>query len=519
MDIRIKMLARWSLLLLLCTATLSAAGKDLRLVQAVEQRDTAAVRSLLAEHADVNTAQGDGSTALHWAAHWEDLETAQSLIEAGANVNAANDYGVTALSLACLNRDSAMVATLLQAKANANAAQWTGETPLMTCARTGNVEAVKLLLDNGADTKAKENQRGQTALMWALAGNHPQIAQLLIERGADVYARSKAGFTPLMFAAQQGDLTSARALLAAGASVNEATPEFGSVLVVASASGREDFAIALLDMGADANAADGNGVTSLHWAVQNGLSSMMGVRYDPDYRLQPRNMPNLAKALLAHGANPNTRIKKRLSRGPDGAQFSMQNATPFFLAAVSADAELMRILKSGGADPLLANSEKVTPLMAAAGAVCTGSCWSRGENRGNAEEERIALDAVRMAVELGSDVNAINETGQTAMHLAAFTGADTIVQFLAERGAKVDVPDINGETAWSMAAGVSPVLRYRGQYGSHQSTADLLLELGARPRTREEMDTRSDASKGQGQYAASPATSQPSPAPVKPGAK
>jgi ankyrin repeat protein len=519
MDVRFTILGRAALLLLLWTVSLRAAGNDLRLVKAVEQRDKSAVRSLLAAHADVNAAQGDGSTALQWAAHWDDLETAQSLIQAGANVNAANDYGVTALSLACLNRNSAMVATLLKAKANPNAPQWTGETPLMTCARTGNAEAVKLLLDNSADTKAKETERGQTALMWALAGDHPQAAQALIARGADVHARSTAGFTPLMFAAQQGDLASARTLLAAGASVNESTPEYGSVLVVASASGQEEFAIALLDMGADANAADGNGITSLHWAVQYGLSGMMGVRYDPDYRLQPRNMPNLAKALLAHGANPNVRIKKRFSRGPDGAQFSMQNATPFFLAAASADPEMMKILKAGGADPLLANSEKVTPLMAAASAVCTGSCWSRGENRGNAEEERIALEAVRMAVELGSDVNAINETGQTAMHLAAFTGADTIVQFLSDRGAKVEVPDINGETAWSMAAGVSPVLRYRGQYGSHQSTADLLLKLGARPRTREEMDTRSDASKGGGQYATPPTPTQPSPASTKPGAK
>ena len=100
-----------------------------------------------------------------------------------------------------------------------------------------------------------------------------------------------------------------------------------------------------------------------------------------------------------------------------------------------------------------------------------------------------------MAVELGSDIDAANEIGQTAMHQAAFTGADTIVQFLADQGASIDIADENGETPWSMAAGISPVLRYRGQYGSHQSTAELLLKLGARPRTREEMDTRSDASK------------------------
>jgi ankyrin repeat protein len=145
--------------------------------------------------------------------------------------------------------------------------------------------------------------------------------------------------------------------------------------------------------------------------------------------------------------------------------------------------------------------------MVAAAAACTGTCSYRGANRGHAEEEKIALDAVRMAVELGSELNATNEIGQTALHLAAFAGADSIVKFLAEQGSQIDVVDENGETPWSMAAGVSPVLRYRGLYGNHQSTADLLLKLGARPRTREEMDTRSDASKRE--YPPLPASTQP----------
>jgi uncharacterized protein len=477
-------------------AALVSAATDLRLVEATQQRDSAAVQALLAAHADVNAAEADGTTALDWAAHWDDAATVTALIRAGADVNAANDYGVTALTLACQNRGTPIVALLLDAHANPNLPQWTGETPLMTCARTGSAEAVKLLLDHGADPNAKETIHGQTALMWALAGGHPDVAQGLIERHADIRARSKGGFTALMFAAQLGDIASAKALLAAGADANDSTPEYGSVLVVAASSGQEEMGLFLLDKGADANAADGNDATALHHAVQNGLTSLVGVRYDPEYRVQPPNMPKLAKALLDHGANPNARIKKSFSRGPDGAQFSLAQATPFFLAAVSADPEMMRILKAGGADPQLPNGEKVTPLMAAAAAVCSGSCWSRGENRGNAEEERVALEAVRMAVELGADVNALNEIGQTAMHQAAFTGADTIVKFLAEHGAKVDVVDENGETPWSMAAGVSPVLRYRGQYGNHQSTADLLLKLGAMTRTREQMDTRSNASKG-----------------------
>lgn len=493
-----------------CGAPLLARGADLRLVRAMEERDQAAVRALLAERVDVNAASADGATALHWAAHWDDAVAAELLLRAGADANAANDHGVTPLSLACLNRSAKLVGMLLAAGAHPNAAQWTGETPLMTCARTGAAEAVRLLLDHGADPNARETIHGQTALMWALAERHPSVALTLIERGADIRARTKGGFTPLMFAAQQGDLDSAKALLAAGADVNESTPEYGNALLIAASSGQEAVALYLLEQGADPNAADANGVTALHWAVAQGLTSLIGVRYDPDYRVQPRNMPALAKALLAAGAHPNARIQRSFSRGPDGSQFSLAQATPFFLAAVSADPQMMRILAAGGADPRLRNSEEVTPLMAAAAAVCTGSCWSRGGNRDSdaaREAERVALEAVRMAVELGSDVNATSKIGQTAMHQAAFTGADTIVQFLADHGANVDVPDENGETPWSMAAGISPVLRYRGQYGYHQSTAELLLKLGAKPRTREQMDTRSDASK-RGGYPA-PAAAPP----------
>ena len=125
MGIKVKGLGGWWMLPLLSVASLAATSSDLRLVEAVKNRDQEAVRSLLKEHADVNTSQADGATALHWAAHWDDLETAELLIRAGANVNAANDYGVAPLSLACTNGNAAMVEKLLKAGANPNAAQRT----------------------------------------------------------------------------------------------------------------------------------------------------------------------------------------------------------------------------------------------------------------------------------------------------------------------------------------------------------------------------------------------------------
>ena len=471
-----------------------ALAAESALADAAQKGDIQAVRRLLKERVDVNGAQGDGATALHWAAHRDDIGTVELLIRAGANVNAANDYGVTALTLACTNRSTGVVERLLEARANPSAAQATGVTPLMECARTGATAAVNALLARSAGVDARHTRTGQTALMWAVAGRHAESVKLLIERGADVRARSTGGFTPLMFAARSGDLDSARMLLAAGADVNEANAEHGSALVVASASGHEGLAILLLERGANANAADRSGITALHNAAQRGLTAVTGVRYDDSYRLQPQNMRDLAKALLARGANPNARIAVNDTRGPDGTPFTMKGATPYFLAAVSGDAALMRMLGASGADPKLTAEGDATPLIAAARSACTGSCEFQGANvRVDDAAAEAALEAAKVAVELGADVNATNEEGQTAMHMAAFSGADRLVRFLADQGAKVDVQDKRGETPWSMAAGLSTVLRYRGQYGAHETTAALLQMLGAQTLTQEELEARAAA--------------------------
>ena len=435
-----------------------------------------------------------GATELHWAAHRDDVALVDRLIRQGANVNAANEYGVTPLVLACTNRNTAIVERLLAAKANPNVAQTNGVTPLMECARTGAAAAVASLLSHGAAIDAAHARSGQTALMWAATGEHPQVVKLLIGRGANVRARSKGGFTPLLFAARSGDEESARLLIDAGAEVNEATPEQGSALVVASAGGHERLARLLLDRGANPNAADRFGITPLHNAMQRGLTSVVGMRFDESYRRQPANMPDLAAALLERGANPNARILANDTRGPDGTPFEMRGATPYFLAAVAGDATLMQLLARSGADPTLGVEGGATPLMAAARSACTGSCEFRGANlETDPAAAAAALEAVRVAIESGADVHAVNEDGQTAMHLAAFTGADGAVQLLAERGAAVDPQDKRGETPWSMAAGLSTVLRYRGQYGTHESTAALLLKLGAKPITQDQLEARAAA--------------------------
>ncbi len=479
MGVKITGLGSWWMVALLCVSSLVAEGRDLRLIEAVRQGDREALRLLLNEPVDVNVPQGDGATALHWAAHRNDLEVAELLVGAGANIDAANDYGVTALSLACTNGNAVMVEKLLEAGADPNSTQWSGETVLMTCAGTGNLTAVNSLLAYGADPNAKGTRWEQTALMWALAAEHPSLAGRLVEGGANVQARSKAGFTPLIFAAQQGDMDSVRMLLAAGANVNETSLEFGNVLTMASASGHEALSIFLLEKGAHPNSPDRNGVTPLHNAVQLGLSTLNGIKYDEFYRLLPPNRPELVKALLAHGADPNAQITKTEPLGPEAPSQGMMGQTPLFLAALSGDAQIIRVLADNGADVQLAARGNTTPLMAAAGAVMFRWRGTIDKRLGD------PLDAVKAVVELGADIHATNRQGQTAMHAAGFAGEDEVIQFLVDHGAKVDVEDRSGQTPWTMAKGMSPGTGSQGRYGTHPSTADLLLKLGATPRLLE----------------------------------
>lgn len=464
------------MVLLLFAAAAAGVAADLRLVEAVASKDMETARSLLRQNPDVNAAQPDGATALHWAAHWDDLDLAEQLIRAGARVDVSNDYGATPLSLACTNGNAALVERLLAAGAKSNTALPSGETPLMRCAHTGSADAVRSLLKRGADVKARDGEKGQTALMWAVAQKHADAAQALLEGGAEVNARSKGGFTPLLFAARVGDVDSARVLLAAGANANDKTPDGMPALVLASASGQEDVGVFLLDHGADPNAADSNGATALHYAVVKGITSLNGVRYANyvAHWFRP-SLTGLVQALVAHGANPNARLTKAPRIGGSAADATV-GATPFVLAAATPDPLVMRILHEGGADPRMATEGKMTPLIAAAG-VARGQDFTE-------DEKREAFEAVQLAVSLGADVNAADANGLTAMHGAAANGADKIVQFLADRGAKLDVKDKYQQTPLSISSGMRlPWIPYGEELGEiiQPSTAALLLKLGATP--------------------------------------
>jgi ankyrin repeat protein len=487
------------------------AVSDLQLVEAAKHGDHETVRDLLDQSVDVNSASADRATALHWAALHNDMQLAEMLLDRGADPDPANDYGATPLWLACTNRSQGMVNVLLKAGADPNAALWSGETPLMNCARTGATGAVSALLDAGAYVDATETSHGQTALMWAAAGGHSEITRMLIDKGADISAEtiptadklphscsvcnwkpSAGGFTPLLFAARSGDVATARVFMEKGADPNEGTVEHGNSLVIAGAGGHIDLALFLLQMGADPNSADDTGLTPLHHAVAGGLALLNGVIYDPVYRIQPENSPKLARALLEAGADVNAQISKVHLLGPDGTPFDMVGATPLLLAATSADISMMKLLHEFGADTGINTKDGLTPLMAAAQAACTGTCaFQEGGNIADKEVVDRAFRAVSTIYEMGGvDINAADKSGQTAMHIAAFTGSDIVVKFLADRGADVNVMNSNGETPWTMATGLTSSSRIgqRGLYGDHKSTAALLLSLGAREMTLEELD-------------------------------
>lgn len=478
----------WAVVGLVGIAGVASAAHDDSLAAAVQRQDRQAVRALLEQRPNVNVPLPDGATAIHWAAQWDDLDTAGLLIDAGARVNVADDYGVTPLWLASLNGSALMVGKLLKAGADPNAALPTGETVLMTAAHTGKVDAVDLILEHGAAVNAKERAYGQTALMWAAAEGHREVVRALIQHGADVDARSKAGYTPLLLAARNASLEIPKDLLAADADVNEASANGTTALVVATVRGRTALGKFLLEQGADVNA--GPGFAALHWAAGDygfaGVNGRLGLKDENSEwsqleGLKGQEQLDFIKLLLAHGADVNARADAapRADSGDRGRSViniprerRTFGGTPFWLAAKALDVEVMRLLVASGADPSIPTDRNVTPLMAAAGV---------GSGVGsNGTPESKAIQAVKLCLVLGNDLNAANVDGETALHGAAYRTpqpADNLLQFLVENGANMNVKNARGWTPLIIVEG----LYFNGTHSRSASAATLLRRLGADP--------------------------------------
>ena len=456
-------------------ATAFAASTDV--ADAARRGDREGVRTALARKADVNAAQIDGSTALHWAVELDDLEMADQLIRAGARVAARTREGATPLQLAATNGSAPMIDRLLKAGADPNALLTpAGDTALMMAARTGATEAIRVLAEAGADVNARETWGGTTPLMWAVSEGHADAARLLVAAGADVNSRSHyvaaangRGFegrtpvanraepkteefasgwlTPLMLAAREGDVETGRILVEAGADVDAVAGDGKTALAVAIFNGNYDVASFLIDGKADVNTADAQRFTPLFWAVDR---RNMETAPNFPWMVTADPMP-LIRKLLDAGANPNALVnntpRARMREGSPRIVF----ATPLMRAAFAADLELVTLLLERGADPKIVSRDGETMLSAAA-----GLAFIHGYHRGKSPEER--LQVVRKFVELGNDVNQPDDYGITPLMAAGNYGNVPIIQYLIDAGADLAAHDLGKKNDGQFGSSVEPLM-------------------------------------------------------------
>lgn len=492
----LQLLSILAIVSVLLISRLSAADSA-TLLAAAKAGNLSAVQTSLQQHQDPNHPEPDGTTPLHWAVQQDRLDIVQALISAGANVNAKNRYGVAALVLAATNGNASITQALLKAGADVRVIVPETGSALMAAARTGNPEVIKLLLAAGADVNFAEGYSGQTALMWAAAERHPEAVKALIAGGANVKAQAHDRKMALFFAVRKGDLESVQALLAAGADVNERiepvempnceicrqyppgtlfSKHGDSMLVVAILNANYEVADFLLNHGADPNAA------GTHWAPLHALIRIRN--YEETQFPAPKGTGNLdslefARHLLAHGANPSARADGYTTKRSAGDQNyeEFKGATPFFLAAKAADLPMLNLLLAAKADYVTPIETHTTPLMVAAGIGCVTGQWI--------EPEHDVLETVKLLIEkLGADVNAINDRNENAVHGAACRAMDSVVQYLADKGAKLGAKNADGMTPLDLVVdGIAKPVEISGQpiekIGYSDHTAALLRKLMA----------------------------------------
>ncbi len=455
-------------------------------------------------------AEPDGTTALHEAVYAGDVAEVRRLIKAGANPGAVNLFGATPMMLAAVRGDAVLLQVLLDAGADVDSPNEEGQTALMAVARTGNVEAARLLLKAGADVHAREQWGGQTALMWAAAQSQPAMIRLLLKNGAKVNERStvrdwqrrvtaegrpkdmyRGGLTPLLFAAREGCIDCLKVLLEEGADIDLPDPDGATALIMALLNYHWDAGRFLIEAGADVNLWDIYGQTPLYVAVD--MNTLPVGRRIELPSMDFASGEDIVRLLLERGANPNAQLKLRpryrnIPNDRYRDPMIVWGTTPLLRAAKAGDLPLVKLLLDHGALANLANSQGVTPLMAAAG-LGMNNDPTRGRYR--SEDDALAcyallraaganVDARTLLSIADADLKIITAANRTALHAAAAMGWNRLVRRLVEDGATVDVIDSNGLSPIDYALGRFPKEFNALVPEQHTDTVALLQSFGAK---------------------------------------
>jgi len=507
-----------------CALTFTASAAD-DLISAAQRDDATVALAAIEDGIDVNAKSPDGTTALHWAVYHDNLALVERLVAAGADVRVANEFGSTPLAEAATIGNPAVLTALLDAGADVDARGADGQTALMVVARSSNIAAAEVLIENGADVNARELWREQTALMWAAAQSQPAMVDLLVAHGAEVDARSSVnewprqvtgeprrmyrpfgGLTPLLFAAREGCLECARSLLAAGANVDLTDPKGVTPLFLAIDNFHFDTAKLLIEAGANPNKWDWWGRTPLYSAVD--VNTMPhGGRADRR-SVDTTTSTKIIELLLEAGAWPNVQLKllppyRHIGDDRGCDTMLVTGTTPLLRAAKTFDTAAIALLLEHDANVDLPNDGGVTPVMAAAG-LGSVECDPRGYGPGiphymAPETEQRSIAALKLLLDAGAKIDArtlsgragARSPGRTALFGAAFWGWSDVVDYLVERGAKIDVAERGGMT---------PIDAALGRAGGHGrgSTIEAYEDTAARLRELCEQQKDCDLSRPQG---------------------
>ncbi|MGB8506879.1 MAG: ankyrin repeat domain-containing protein [Pyrinomonadaceae bacterium] len=407
---------------LLFTALLASAPVDTRLADAAMQGNRASVRSLLKRKADVNGAQGDGMTALHWAAYQDDLEMLKLLLAAGAKVGAATRVGaLTPLLLACTNGNPAMLEALLKAGAGVNLANANGTTALMLASSSGNAEGVRVLLDHGANVNAKEAARGQTALMFAAALNRDAVVRLLLARGADANVATSSREVEKVSFDRDGHIfyhpVTAKSVAASGAKPTAATAVVG----------KEKTAITVVEQEKTNQTADAKVAETKVTETKVADTKVVEAK--------------VAEAKVA--ADAATKVATDTA-----AKVAMDTATKAVTEAARSDLTLLsRALGFQSAQVLLAKPRAGDAAARLSPPMRVGPEFVGGMTALLYATREGHVEATRALVEGGANINQVSADKFSPLVMAIANGHLDLAMYLLQRGADPNLPTLTGLTA------------------------------------------------------------------------